>query len=469
MRSTCKKLVTDINREKDLEIKLPEYVNLLGEQYNLYATVKMCMNYYTMKEMVQEGENQSAEYVAHFDKITELIKRHILKREAVTFDSIDAIRTIRTSVEKRMKNLTSFTDGYEIYEYILNRAEARVMDSEEEIDIELLSNKLYNYVFMDNDTVLINSKLQLIMSQLPVRMTKMKFFDIVARTLAIYTGSEKTSADEFIDMLRGAVLLERPEGFSEEYPDLYKLYTKLTEIDYKNITKDEFLSLGEELSSAAAFISNEVSVYMLLQEIVNDVYTLLLTVESAYAGNESRIGYQSALEILENCIKEDDMEALPEMLMTKFIDIEGVQETIYENIMLLEAIYEDIATGKSELIESLGIKTDFDNLGIIEKLLSTSLFINIDKDKTSSEELADSNYINSEKEKLITDLTVLFKSLDKVVVRSMMSKLLAAMPIFMNNKQEIKDYFDYVLNNCNDASELTACSKLLNDIMEDED
>lgn len=469
MRSTCKKLVTDINREKDLEIKLPEYVNLLGEQYNLYATVKMCMNYYTMKEMVQESDDQSAEYVSQFAKITELIDKHIIKHEAVAADSIEVVKSIRTSIEKRMKNLTSFTDGYEIYEYILNRAEARVMDSEEEIDTELLSNKLYNYVFMDNDTVLINSKLQLIMSQLPVRMTKMKFFDIVARTLTIYTGSEKTSADEFIEMLRGAILLDKPEGFEVEYPELFKLYSKLTEIDYKDIKKDDFINLGEELSSAAALISNEVSVYMLLQEIVNDVYALLLTVESAYSENENRIGYKSALEILENCLKEDNMETLPEMLMTKFIDIEGVQETIYENIMLLEAIYEDIASGRSELIDSLGIRTAFDNLGIIEKLLSTSLFINIDKAKTSSEELADSDYINTEKEKLITDLTMLFKSVDKVVTRSMMSKLLAAMPIFMNNKQEIKDYFDYVLNNCNDASELTACSKLLNDIMEDED
>lgn len=40
MIATCKKLVTDIQRDKDLDTKLPEYAELLGRQYNCYATVK---------------------------------------------------------------------------------------------------------------------------------------------------------------------------------------------------------------------------------------------------------------------------------------------------------------------------------------------------------------------------------------------------------------------------------------------
>ena len=40
MIATCKKLVTDIQRDKDLDKKLPEYAELLGRQYNCYATVK---------------------------------------------------------------------------------------------------------------------------------------------------------------------------------------------------------------------------------------------------------------------------------------------------------------------------------------------------------------------------------------------------------------------------------------------
>ena len=467
MRSKCKKLITDINRGADLDNKLEEYVNILMAQYNLYATVKMCMNYYTMKEMVSDGRHKEAAYCDYFGTVKKIVKKHIVDRTAVDEKAIDDIRSIRTQIEYRMKNLTSYTDGYEIYEYILNRAEARVMGTEEEVDLEQLSAKLFAYVFSENDTVLVNSKLQLIMSQLPVRMTKMKFFDIVARTLAIYTGSEKTSADEFADMIRTAVLVKKPEGFETEYPDLYKLYEDLQAVDYKNISREQFDELNSRLSDAAAIINEEVSVYMLLQEIVNDVYTLLLTVDNSYDTNIGVSGYKSALAILEACVNEDDIEYITERLMPKFIDIEGVQETIYENIMILEAAFDDIRTANKDNIDRLSLKTAFDNCSLIEKLLSTSIFIDINKKESEYEELADSGYINKLRDELIEELTTLFSGKDKTVNRSIMSKLLSSMPIFLNSQQEIRDYFDYVLTNCKDASELTACNKLLCDIMED--
>ena len=47
MKSTCKKIVTDINRDKDLLETIPKYVDMLKGQYNLYSVVKLCLNFYT--------------------------------------------------------------------------------------------------------------------------------------------------------------------------------------------------------------------------------------------------------------------------------------------------------------------------------------------------------------------------------------------------------------------------------------
>ena len=55
-----------------------------------------------------------------------------------------------------------------------------------------------------------------------------------------------------------------------------------------------------------------------------------------------------------------------------------------------------------------------------------------------------------------------------IVVRSIMCKILAAMPIFLDTQQEIKNYFDYVLENCKNDSELTACDKLICEIIEED-
>ena len=113
MIATCKKLVTDIQRDKDLDTKLPEYAELLGRQYNCYATVKGSMNYYTMKEVCDEQEDKNMDVCKYFALLTGLLDRHLVKREAVDEDSMEAIAQLRSNVEYKMHLLTAYTDAYE--------------------------------------------------------------------------------------------------------------------------------------------------------------------------------------------------------------------------------------------------------------------------------------------------------------------------------------------------------------------
>lgn len=314
MIATCKKLVTDIQRDKDLDTKLPEYAELLGRQYNCYATVKGSMNYYTMKEVCDEQDDKNTDVCKYFALLTGLLDRHLVKREAVDEDSMEAIAQLRSNVEYKMHILTAYTDAYEIYEYVLNRVEAAVRDEVVPVDAKGLSEKMFDYVFAENDTVVINSKLQLLMAQLPVRMTKNKFYDIINSTLNIYEEGETTSVDEFVDMLRSAVLLKKPKGFETEYPFLYHVYTDLAEADYAALTLPEFEDLTKRLNQAATIINNEVSAFMLLQEVINDVYTILLTIDAAYEKNEEDVpGYAAALRIIKACVKAETHYTLDEI------------------------------------------------------------------------------------------------------------------------------------------------------------
>ena len=466
MRSKCKKLVTDITRKADLDTNISEYADILSNQYNYYATVKMCMNYYTMKEMIEELEDDKSDLVREYNIISNLIKTHILDGEVVSEEALKEIRNLRDTIEYKMKNLTAYTDGYEIYEYILNRIEAGVMGNTEEVDIDELSAKMFQYVFSENDTVVINSKLQLLMSQLPVRMTKNKFYDIVSNTLSIYKGGEVSSVNDFADMLRGAALITKPDGFETAYPALYEVYSELEKADYKNMDKDTFNNLNDKLIAAAHTITEEVSVYMLMQEIVNDVYTILLTIGNISDDTASGKAYKSAVEILKACMTNPNMDEISEDIMDLFFNIEGIQETVYENIIILDSAFDDITKGNADVIEKLSLNDRFDLLKLANKLMSTSLFIDIDKDFNEESQIADNDYIMSLRDSITEEFAKLFDGRDRKVVRSIMSKILSAMPIFLNSQQEIKEYFDYVLGNCKDDSELTACNKLVCELIE---
>jgi hypothetical protein len=470
MLRRCKKLVTDIGRKAQPEEKLSEYVELLNKQYNYYAVVKMCMNYYTMKSMVEEEGTVDAnsDVAKYFDIVTKLIEKYITGDEPVDNEALFGIGVVRENIEYKMHNLTAYTDGFEIYEYILNRVEARVNGTVEAVDIQSLADRMYAYVFQENDTVVINSKLKLLLEQLPVRMTKGKFYDVVTNTLTIYKGGDRASVDEFVDMLRTAVLIKKPKGFETEYPYLFSTYNRLVSTDYANIDSKTYEELLDMLNNGASIINGEASAYMLLQEIVNDVYTVLLTHTAGRAANHGEVGYGAALEILAESVKDVSIDEITEQLMPKFVLLEGVQEDVYETITVLESCLDDVKNEIEDLIEGLGLKEDIERLGKAEKLLSTSLFIPLDEDTDGDGSAeADNDYIMKLRNELETELKELFSKNSRQVNRSMMCKLISSMPVFMNTQQEIKDYFEYVLSNCNDDSELTACAKLVAEIIEE--
>lgn len=467
MTSRYKKLVTGINRKADLGRDLPEYVRELTKRYNYYATVKMCMNYYTVKDMISD-EPEAYPLSGKLADITGLIREHILERKSVTGKSVDKVAAIRNEIEARMKNLTAFTDGLEIYEYILNRIEGKIKNKTDKVDIEQLSARMFRYVFSENDTVVINSKLQLLMGQLPVRMTKNKFYDVITNTLSIYKGGEVSGVNDFAEMLRNSALIIKPEGFESLYPELYDTYNILSNSDYKNISELEYDILVEKVDKAAAFINKEVSAYMLMQEVVNDVYTIMLSVDDSFEENIGDSAYNAAVSILKACVLCENIDEISEATMDLFMELEGVQEKTYEDIIVLEAALEDIQKGNAIAIDELMLRESFDRLETISKLMSTSLFIDLSAKESSGEAIADNDYIMKLRNEITDEFAALFENKDRQVIRSIMCKILAAMPIFLNSQQEIKDYFDYVLENCKDDSELTACNKLICEIINED-
>ena len=65
-------------------------------------------------------------------------------------------------------------------------------------------------------------------------------------------------------------------------------------------------------------------------------------------------------------------------------------------------------------------------------------------------------------------LTIYFKGHTKEVNRAVMAALFSNMPVLFNSQQEIKEYIEYSLNHCGNASELMAVGKILTEMMEEE-
>ena len=231
MKSADKKVMKEIAKHRDLEMNIPAYGNAYMNASYEYSLLRLVLNYYTMKEVEDEGGS-----IANDDFLLETMNQiHTILYQTLLSDGlneeyeqfVEQIHKIRQDVTQKMKVLTAYTDALQLYEYILNRVEFGITGEDYPVEESELAAKVFQYLFRDNDKMVVNSKIQLVTGQLPVRMTKNRFFEYLTDTLNIYQGSDTSSVDDFVSMLKSTALLELPQGYGEDYPDFYVQLHKL--------------------------------------------------------------------------------------------------------------------------------------------------------------------------------------------------------------------------------------------------
>ena len=190
MKTTGKKLMTYIQADKDREDNILKYQRLLGTAFNDYSTIKLSMNLFTLYERIADlldTESPDEDMMQVRDEMEQYINtlsfslRNVFVDKKPDASLISDITSIRDKITADMKLLTFYVDAYEIYEYILNRKEPKFRDEELiEIDSAQLAETMFDFVFAEDDKLLINTRIQDMIAQLPVRMTKSHFFDIIS-------------------------------------------------------------------------------------------------------------------------------------------------------------------------------------------------------------------------------------------------------------------------------------------------
>lgn len=299
-----------------------------------YACQKFALNYVVIRELMADKDFAEDPYIYECVMgINKLVGTYLVG-DADQLDDKDLalISEMRNKITEKMKVLTAYTDAFELYEYILNRKEygfEENVDEElekmfEEFDAEQFSTEVFNFIFADKDKVAVNAKIQQIVGQLPLRMTKARFYDIIGQTLSIYNGCEISSLDDFIETVEETALLQLPEKFETEYSSLHEAYEIIKEGDYAHLDFDGYRNLSTVLDKSAGFINDVVSDYMMLIELVNDLYSMMLAAECKSGVSESCMRALSIIRrIYESMENEDEF---PTDAYDMLVANEGAQE-----------------------------------------------------------------------------------------------------------------------------------------------
>lgn len=473
LRAVC----TEIEKGQELDRNLPVFINHLINLYGQYAEVKFTIHYYTFYEYFAENFPNGFEEEEALKEFNQLLKEYFLAGEAgsKTEEGIAKLNALRSSCIKRMQVLTAYTDIFQVYEYVLNRVEYRFKDAGEELSKEEFANKALAYIFDTQDNVVVNGKIKEVLGQLPIRMTKQKYFELLKSSISLYKDGDMSSLESFLYMIKTCSMLYDTEEM-KDYPYLMNLRKEFAGENYKEITKERYEALTKLLEISASYINTRVDFYFGLQECINNLYVMLLS--SPYIYMEGGYKLENLKEEMKYLVLPQEMDKLREIigdvnkqfLTGEFLPFgeeveekmsytEGKQEMLIEEVSKLEAYLPEIKGRYQSLLNSLMLGPVFNSVLLSEKLLSSSLFI--DLEKMDSKEKADEAYIIKTQDEVIGELSRLFAENERAVTRAVMANTLSKLPVFFQNQAEIKDYIENSLEQCQDRAERTACIRII--------
>ena len=472
-----KKYINEISKNKNLESNLPIYASYMMDLYNKRAGVEFAMDYYTFQGMISDNVTKDDYLLKYTKEFNDIIANYVLNiivddgRE----QAIAKIDSLRNNVYNVVEVLTCYADIFARYEYVINRCEYlfNEIKTNSKYTDEDFTREVMQYIFSEEDNAVVNSRICEIISELPLRMTKNKFFELLDGGMSVYKDTDKITIDDFIYSVETSAMLKMPENM-EHYTELFEIYNEIKAIDYKNITEKEYRDTAEKLNFAADYIERATDIFMILQGLINKAYVMVIA--APYVDTEDK-EVKNSVDIIRNINENfynDEFITLEEKITDNFIFLEGVPEKIQNIIQSAEYVLDDVKKDKLDIVKNIMADKIFLGLFLCEKLLSDSLFINLsaeynifeEKTVDKNDETDITEYLREKQDKLITELTEFFNSNQKIVNKSVMSLVLSKLPVFFNNITEVQDYIYNSLNNCTNKAEKAACIEIINGLME---
>ncbi|MCH5268546.1 MAG: hypothetical protein J1E62_09410 [Lachnospiraceae bacterium] len=472
MSNQLRECINKLKREKDVKELLPDYLEQSMQLHDGYARIKMMMEYFLFYEVITEDINP---YIASAQEIVEQLNDVVGeiysgdigqgRREQLA----EEILAMRGEVMERMQVLTGYVDCFVVYEYILNRIQYRYEQRENVPEDAAFAQEVMNFIFGSKDTVTVNDNLRMVLGQLPMRMTRSHYFDLIKDCISVYKGSEIEALEGFLYMFRTSAMLYKHPAQGKFFTEFEQVLQELREADYENMDEKLYTVYAEKVRTSASKLNDLSDLYMQIGQIINEMYTLVVAmpycrdVEQIASADEVVQGIH-ALFTESDCpiwdreslaTEEQKRDWLEEQLPT----VEGVQEHLYDSVNIAEAALDELLGGRKEDIAEAGLTEAFERLRQISLLNSTSVFAELHSE--ASKGMVTAEIAAQETEKLVAELKNLFQGRSRMFRRAIMACTVEKLPTFFQSAQEVADYMMNALNSCDDEAEKYASKQLI--------
>lgn len=423
-----------------------------------FSFVRMVLNYYTLFETISEETAVPKRIFAYCKQLNELLEEYF-SGKIVEEDLL----CLRKNITHEMEVLTSYTDCFQIYEYVLNRIERKfkALPAIGYSD-EAYTKRLVSFISDSKESTVMNGRIMQIVGQLPVRLTKQKFFSLVMEGLSVYIGSPRESLHDMMYTLGTEAMTKLPIDMAEGHKEYYEILERCHGINYRNMNEKAYEQATADLSFACEALVAESGLYVMLQDIINDLCVLLFARTEAVIEVKEEEFYASMVKEIHEKFSKEDYTSVKENFFDRLTQLEGRQEACYERYLRLELPEEN---------EELNKDPDFIKAVNVDRLLSGSSFVQLKERNEETalakdEVLVDRPYLEKVTKEYFVELEKKFSETSRPVVRAIMAKVLSDLPIYFHSIDEIESYIRGSLESCLDQAEKETCKELLEKLMD---
>ena len=416
-----------------------------------FAYTNLALNYYTYFETVAEKTSAQDKLSSYTSRFNQLLGE-VLENKG----SIEDLDQMRNQLSGVIEVLNAYVDGINVYEYVLNRLERRfvtgvkIQESEEEV-----VSKVMQYIWNSKDTVVINGRIMEVIGQLPIRLTRNKFYNMVSDSLSIYIDGDRSALDNMMYLLRTSSLVQVPDDMEKGMEELCQMLLTLKEADYTALTEEEYKKLSRIIEEAVQMVTDLIGDCISLMELVNDLYMIELTQKDAFVDVEEEDVLKYIISGVLEKFKKEDWTEIDDDITGKLVFLEGRQEKLYEKYLKYESADEFVEEPYKDILRKIAV------------LLSGSSFASLEE-MEDADEKADRRYVEKTAENYFEELNRLFQGMKKPVVRAVMSQALSKLPVCFNSAHEIESYIRSSLDSCTHICEKETCMELLLELVESE-
>lgn len=460
-------MIKEIKKGHNIESNLPLYGRSLMESYDMQSHCKLVLNYVSNHEFLSCYKGLDEELVLEgIQLLSALIDRVVIRQDVSNLEGdINTLDALRKRLVAQSGELNKYVNFLQVYEQLCHVARFRFQEILPALpsDKELVQ-QLMGYVQRGKDPIEVNGRMKELLGELPVRLTKQKFLDMLDLSCMCYIGARTDMVENFFEHLDECAQMLNFQALSPKYEALYALAQGLMDTDFNTLDLEGFEELYQEMEEATQELTQGFSSTLGLLELINDMYVILIARPFVLREDKAIDTARTILKAYAD--NQVDKESSVAQQMKNIQKLSERQELLVGNHMLMEDQLTLISKAHMKEIEAMMLKPLFN--GLYRNLSLTGLNIFADIQEDISYKNADKDYIKGKIQALKTTFETAFAQHKSALNRVVMALTFDRLPVAFNTMGEMEQYVENSLALCRDPFEKAAAIEGLMEIIEEE-